>query len=129
MTEKYEVAVIVGSLRADSYSSRLAQALLSVAPASLTFQSVGIATLPLYNWQKNMHTYLFRSREALLEADEAELVRDVLMDLDKASKKLNGIRERLKGVQENYATEMQSLKAAERKLAGAIVEALLSGQR
>jgi len=49
MTEKYEVAVIVGSLRADSYSSRLAQALISVAPASLTFRSVGIATLPLYN--------------------------------------------------------------------------------
>jgi Mg2+ and Co2+ transporter CorA len=79
--------------------------------------------------QKNMHTYLFRSREALLEANEAELVRDVSMDLDKASKKLNGIRERLKGVQENYDTEMQSLKAAERKLAAAIVEALLSGQR
>ncbi len=79
--------------------------------------------------QKNMHTYLFRSREALLEADEADLVQDVSMDLDKASKKLNGIRERLKGVQENYATEVQSLKAAERKLAGAIVEALLSGQR
>ena len=49
MTEKYEVAVIVGSLRADSYSSRLAQALISVAPASLTFRSVGIATLPIYN--------------------------------------------------------------------------------
>lgn len=79
--------------------------------------------------QKNMHTYLFRSREALLGADEAELVRDVSMDIDKASKKLNAIRERLKGVQENYATEVQSLKAAERKLAGAVVEALMSGQR
>jgi hypothetical protein len=79
--------------------------------------------------QKNMHTYLFRSREALLEANETELVRDVSMDLDKASKKLNGIRERLKGVKENYDAEMQSLKAAERKLAAAIVEALLTGQR
>jgi hypothetical protein len=79
--------------------------------------------------QKNMHTYLFRSREALLEADETELVRDVSMDLDKASKKLNGIRKRLKGMRENYATEVQSLEVAERKLAAAIVEALLSGQR
>jgi Mg2+ and Co2+ transporter CorA len=79
--------------------------------------------------QKNMHTYLFRSREALLEADEAELVRDVSMDLDKASKKLNGIRRRLKGVHEHYATEVQSLETVERKLAAALVEALLSGQR
>jgi chromate reductase, NAD(P)H dehydrogenase (quinone) len=56
MTEKYEVAVIVGSLRADSYSSRLAQALISVAPASLTFQSVGISTLPLYNQDLDENT-------------------------------------------------------------------------
>jgi len=34
--------------------------------------------------QRNMHTYLFRSREALLEADEAELIRDVCCDIDKA---------------------------------------------
>jgi hypothetical protein len=41
--------------------------------------------------QKNMHTYLFRSREALLEAGEAELIRDVYCDIDKAQKKLQKI--------------------------------------
>jgi hypothetical protein len=46
-----------------------------------------------------------------------------------AATKLNGIRKRLKGVQENYATEVQRLTVAERKLAAAILEALLSGQR
>jgi hypothetical protein len=76
-----------------------------------------------------MHTYLFRSREAILEADEAELVRDVSLDIDKATKKLDAVRERLKGVQENAATEVQYLTATESKLAAAIVEALLSGQR
>jgi hypothetical protein len=81
------------------------------------------------NRTKNMHTFLFRSTAALLEADEEELVRDVSLDLDKATKKLDAIRKRLKGVQENAAAEVQCLTVAESKLAAAIVEALLSGQR
>ena len=81
--------------------------------------------------QKNMHTYLFRSREALLEADEAELIRDVCCDLDKAQKKLQKIRARIESLQEYAATELQSLTEADTKLSGALVAALLltQGQR
>ena len=72
--------------------------------------------------QKNMHTYLFRSREALLEADEAELIRDVCCDIDKAQGKLKKIRARIESLQD----ELQALTTADTKLTAAIVAALLS---
>jgi len=74
----------------------------------------------------NMHTFVFRSRKLIVEANEAELVRDVRLDPDKAQKKLTAIRRRLQGVIEQAAAEMQLLKTAETKLAAAITAALLS---
>lgn len=44
-----DIAVIVGSLRADSFNARLANALVRLAPADLTFRRVPIGALPLYN--------------------------------------------------------------------------------
>jgi hypothetical protein len=35
-----------------------------------------------------MQTFLFRSRELIVESDEADLVRDVSLDIDKAQTKL-----------------------------------------
>ena len=43
------IAVIVGSLRKDSYNRKLAQALIELAPASLQLSEVGIGELPFYN--------------------------------------------------------------------------------
>ena len=43
------VAVIVGSLRADSWNRKVAQALIELAPAPLQLQIVEIGQLPLYN--------------------------------------------------------------------------------
>src|SRR3981189_2023051 len=77
----------------------------------------------------NMHTFLFRSRELILESDEADLVQDVCLNIDRAQTKLRQLRERLQGVQEHAAAEVQSLTAPETKLAAAIVVALLSEQR
>ncbi|MCD9027143.1 NAD(P)H-dependent oxidoreductase [Luteimonas sp. BDR2-5] len=45
----HRIAVIVGSLRKDSFNRRLADALATLAPASLAFEQVGIGELPLYN--------------------------------------------------------------------------------
>jgi hypothetical protein len=78
--------------------------------------------------QKNMHTYLFRSREALLEADEAELIRDVCCDIDKAQKKLEKLRERIESLQEYSVNELQLLNTLDTKLTAAIVAALLSAR-
>src|ERR1700738_435170 len=74
----------------------------------------------------NMHTFLFRSYDLIVQSDEADLVRDVCLDVDKAQTKLKAIRRRLKGVQEQAAAQMQLLTAADTKLTAAIVAALLS---
>jgi chromate reductase len=49
MSEIFSVAVVVGSLRAESYSRKMARALMSLAPPSLTCHIVEIGDLPLYN--------------------------------------------------------------------------------
>jgi hypothetical protein len=77
----------------------------------------------------NMHTFLFRSRDSILKSDEADLVRDVCLDLDKAQTKLKAIRRRLQGVQDQAAAQVQLLSAADTKLTAAIVAALLSTRR
>jgi hypothetical protein len=76
--------------------------------------------------RKNMQTFLFRSYDLIVESDEADLVRDVCFDIDKAQTKLKAIQRRLKGVQEQAAARVQMLTAAETRLTAAIVAALLS---
>ena len=46
---RYDVAVLVGSLRKESFNRRLAQALHPLAPPSLALSLVDIGELPLYN--------------------------------------------------------------------------------
>ena len=43
------IAVIIGSLRRDSFNRRLANALTKLGPTDFTFRPVGIGDLPLYN--------------------------------------------------------------------------------
>lgn len=44
-----QVAVLVGSLRKESYSRKIARALAALAPSSLALEIVEIGQLPLYN--------------------------------------------------------------------------------
>ena len=44
-----KIAVIVGSLRRDSFNGKLANALTKLAPADFTFSTIKIGDLPLYN--------------------------------------------------------------------------------
>jgi chromate reductase, NAD(P)H dehydrogenase (quinone) len=46
---KIKIAVLVGSLRKESYNLRLARALVKLAPPELEFNFVDISCLPLYN--------------------------------------------------------------------------------
>jgi len=46
---QYKIAVIVGSLRKDSFNLKLAHAVTRLAPSDFTFRQVQIADLPLYN--------------------------------------------------------------------------------
>jgi len=47
--KKYQVAVIVGSLRKGSINRKLANALVQLAPSSLEFHHVALDDLPMYN--------------------------------------------------------------------------------
>ncbi|MGH8137046.1 MAG: NADPH-dependent FMN reductase [Steroidobacteraceae bacterium] len=49
MAGNYDVAAVVGSLRRESFTRRLVQALSSIAPASIRIEIVEIGALPLYN--------------------------------------------------------------------------------
>lgn len=46
---EYSIAVIVGSLRRDSFNRKLADALAKLAPSEFSFEQVQIGDLPLYN--------------------------------------------------------------------------------
>jgi chromate reductase len=46
---KYQIAVVVGSLRKDSFNRTLATALVKLAPPDFSFKQVTIGDLPLYN--------------------------------------------------------------------------------
>jgi chromate reductase len=46
---EYKIAVIVGSLRKDSFNRKLANALAKLAPPEFSFKQVQIGDLPLYN--------------------------------------------------------------------------------
>lgn len=48
MTET-SIAVVVGSLRRDSFNRRLASAIAELAPPGFSFRQVQIGDLPLYN--------------------------------------------------------------------------------
>ncbi len=87
------------------------------------------ARRPYTRRERNMHTFVFRSYSAILEADEADLIRDVGLDLHKAQVKLRKITERLQGVQEQAAAQIEQLTVAQTKLSAAIVAALLSNRR
>lgn len=46
---QYQIAVVVGSLRQDSFNRKLANALVSLAPADFSLKQLQIGDLPLYN--------------------------------------------------------------------------------
>jgi chromate reductase, NAD(P)H dehydrogenase (quinone) len=51
----YRIAVVIGSLRRDSFNAQLARALAALAPENFQFQQVRIADLPLYNQDDDAH--------------------------------------------------------------------------
>jgi chromate reductase len=46
---KYQIAVIIGSLRRDSFNRKLASAMVKLAPSEFSFKQCQIGDLPLYN--------------------------------------------------------------------------------
>ncbi|WP_180127601.1 NADPH-dependent FMN reductase [Rhodoferax sp. BLA1] len=52
---QFHIAVMVGSLRQDSFNKKLATALARLAPVDFTFKQVQIGELPLYNQDDDAH--------------------------------------------------------------------------
>lgn len=52
---QYQIAVVVGSLRKDSFNRKLADALVKLAPTELSFKQLQIGDLPLYNQDDDAH--------------------------------------------------------------------------
>ena len=52
---QYHIAVVVGSLRQDSFNKQLATALARLAPVDFTLKQVPIGELPLYNQDDDAH--------------------------------------------------------------------------
>lgn len=46
---QYQIAVLVGSLRKDSFNRKLADAIVKLAPSEFSFKHLEIGDLPLYN--------------------------------------------------------------------------------
>jgi chromate reductase len=46
---QYQIAVVVGTLRKDSFNRKLASAIVRLAPSEFSFKQVEIGDLPLYN--------------------------------------------------------------------------------
>lgn len=68
----------------------------------------------------NMHTVVFRSYGLILASSEADLVRDVGLDVDKARTKLRKIREQIERDREDAAARATMLSIVEAKLEAAI---------
>jgi len=51
----YSIAVVIGSLRRDSFNRKLANALVKLAPSEFSFKPVEIRDLPLYNQDDDDH--------------------------------------------------------------------------
>lgn len=51
----YQIAVLVGSLRRDSFNQKLANAMAMLSPADFTFKQAKIADIPLYNQDEDAH--------------------------------------------------------------------------
>ena len=69
--DTYQIAVIVGSLRKESFNARFAEALLRLAPEDFTFERVRIDDLPLYNQDDEFTPAetVIRLRKDILSAD------------------------------------------------------------
>jgi chromate reductase len=49
MMDKYRIAVVVGSLRKDSFNQKLANGIMKLAPSEFSFTQLNIRDLPLYD--------------------------------------------------------------------------------
>jgi chromate reductase len=67
----YKIAVVVGSLRRESFNRRLAHAVESLAPGDFSFEHLDIASLPLYSqdYDSDYPEVAVKFKQKISEAD------------------------------------------------------------
>jgi hypothetical protein len=79
---------------------------------------------PYRRSERNMHTFVFRSYDQIVKSAEADLVRDVCFDIEKAQSKLKAIRRQMEQDRKHAAARAKLLTSCETKLSAAIDTAL-----
>ena len=102
-------------------SARRAATALSPENVRSFESSVRPAQLPITGHGRrrsaaSMHTYVFRSYDLIVASPEADLVRDVRCDVDKASSMLNSIRGQIRRDREHAVAGESLLTKAEADL-------------
>lgn len=97
----------------------------NVRPVNLSFdyQPTPAGSAHPERRRANMHTFVFRSYDLILTSPEADLVRDVRFDFDKARTKLKAIQRQLQRDREHAAARADLLTKAEARLSAAIAAA------
>lgn len=67
----YKIAVVVGSLRKESFNRQLAEGVIKLAPPEFSFNHIKIGDLPLYNQddEANQAESVLRLKREILDAD------------------------------------------------------------
>jgi hypothetical protein len=76
----------------------------------------------------SLRTFAFRSYCSIVKSNEADLIKDVCVDMDRAQSKLRRIKQRLENVRKEAAAQIELLTTADAKLAAAI-DAATAGDR
>ena len=53
--DKFHIAMVIGSLRKDSFHRKLGKQIIKLSPANVNFEMVGIGDLPLYDQDQDEH--------------------------------------------------------------------------
>lgn len=71
MDKEYQIAVIIGSIRRESFNAQLANALFKLAPKNIAFKILKIDDLPPYNQDddSNPHASVTRLKQEISAAD------------------------------------------------------------
>ena len=89
--DEYHIAVIVGSLRKDSFNRRLANALADLAPAEFTLRQVRIGDLPLYRARVDGGLCLLHSLRLWCPYSRQTMVARILAGQGVAAQGLGGL--------------------------------------
>lgn len=84
---QYQIVVVVGSLRKDSFNRKLASAIVKLAPPEFSFKQVQIGDLPLYNQDDDVN----QAESVKLLKNEIKAARGLLFVTPEYNRSIPGV--------------------------------------